>query len=239
MDASYELNRLRQQLLSSDLTESEVESIIDVASAEISAATLDIVSSAIQEVEAAGMAQNATRFLDELEAIRYGNSFEIRTASGRTDFSNAPFPMLPSLLKNAKTAKDGSLYKVIPVKDQSKTAISSYQVDQSRQKKLESFRKQINEGIDSRRAGNDALTATEAYAVAYTQTRIEGRNIKRNERSLGPVNFKTASSKQDASSAWVMPPKEQDFTGILMDVNARIRQQIDEIITDVINRYGA
>jgi len=144
-------------------------------------------------------------FVQQLRATRFGSDYKIVTNSGQTDFTVPPFPMLPKLLKNAKVAKDGSLYKVIPVKQNPKKKRAITTVD---------IMRQINE---SRRASKEAKKAE--------------------KDSSGEVNFRTASSKQDANTKWVHPGKEGDMTQKLRDINARMGLAIDRIIQDTIDKH--
>ena len=116
LDARSEISNLRQRLKMKNLSDAIVDSICTAASLDIGNATADILADAMSEAVQAGADVGSSEFISELQAVRSGPSFELTTSSGRTDFSEAPFPMLPRLLKNAKVAKDGSLYKVIPLK---------------------------------------------------------------------------------------------------------------------------
>jgi len=53
----------------------------------------------------------------------------------------------------------------------------------------------------------------------------------------GEVNFRTASSKQDANTKWVHPGREGDMTQKLRDINARMGLAIDNIIQETIDKH--
>ncbi len=67
------------------------------------------------------------------------------------------------------------------------------------------------------------------------EERQVSKEAKKAEKdSSGEVNFRTASSKQDANTKWVHPGKEGDMTKKLRDINARMGLAIDQIINRVI-----
>lgn len=51
------------------------------------------------------------------------------------------------------------------------------------------------------------------------------------------TTFRTATSKQDASTKWVLPAKKMDFTDDLNEANSDLRESVDSIVAGVINSY--
>jgi hypothetical protein len=133
------------------------------------------------------------------------------TASGITDFTEPPFPMLDRLLaKGAKPMKDGSgVYKVIPVG-----------------KPSEKPKPPIYTNIfDAQKA-----ISAERYEAAIAQyNKIAPKNSK--------VNFKTATSKQNRATQWVLPEKPKDFTEDLAEINNMLGREHDDIIMSIIRSY--
>ncbi len=113
IDANNEINRLRQSLKFKNLSNEVIDSICDDVAREISDLTSDLLAQAMSEAVQSG---KSAEFIQEVRSTRDGGTFSVSTDSGKTNFTEAPFPMLPKMLQNAKIAKDGSLYKVIPVK---------------------------------------------------------------------------------------------------------------------------
>ena len=107
VDANSEIQRLRQRLRMKNLSESIIDEICDEAAREISSITSDLLATAMEEAIQLGSETKAADFINEIKATRSGSGYDIVTDSGRTDFSEPAFPMLPRLLKNAKVAKDG------------------------------------------------------------------------------------------------------------------------------------
>lgn len=136
------------------------------------------------------------------------SNFEVKTESGNLDFSEPPRPMLPFLLKNAKPMKDGSgVYKVIPVGT----------------------------------PGNKPPMATSIIDAqrAISAERVESARSR--AKAIAPagskINFRTATSKQDATKQWVKPAKDMDFTEDVKSINKNLRDTLDSEIRDIIEGY--
>jgi hypothetical protein len=240
LDPNAEIMRLRQRLRFKNLSERVIDSICDEAAAEISNTTSDILADAMNAAVNAGGDVMSIDFIDQIRAVRTGSSFQIATDSGQTDFSEAPFPMLPSLLKNAKVAKDGSLYKVIPIKQKTSTSNSSMaKTTEAAMQNINNARKaaKVEQGEDTRsHSSPDVMKGMST--VAAMQEISKTRKSSKKEKSEGPtINFRTASSKQDPSVSWVHPGKKVDLTGALNNINANLQDDIDKAIDDVVRRY--
>ncbi len=204
LDMAVELDKFRQDMRLRGRPEDIISVVVEAAQTEIVQAVDAAINSHMDEARAEGLAKGVDDFVDQLRATRLGTSYNITTDSGQTDFTVPPFPMLPKLLKNAKVAKDGSLYKVIPVKQKPK---------------------------------KQARTTVEIMQQMNESRRISKEEKRAKKDSSGEVNFRTASSKQDASTKWVHPGKEGDMTQKLRDINARLGLVIDRIIQDTIDKH--
>lgn len=49
--------------------------------------------------------------------------------------------------------------------------------------------------------------------------------------------FRTATSKQDASSSWVQPAKRKDFSEEVRNINQQLEQTLDQLIRDIVRSY--
>ncbi len=244
LDANTELDRLRQKLRFKNLSESAVDSICDDASREISTTTSDILADAMSEAVNAGGSMQSTDFIDELRAVRSGPSFDIVTESGKTDFSEPPFPMLPKLLQSAKVAKDGSLYKVIPMKQKSgntqrKVAVTTeaalQQINEARFKAKEErdAEKDIHRSLSP-----DALKGGDTFSAMMSLSSSRRKAPTKRERSNEPVtSFRTASSKQDPNTQWVLPGRTMDLSDSLRNINIDMHDNIDRAILDIIRKH--
>ena len=235
MDANFEIQKLKLRLRSAGYTDSEVDSICDGVASEISSKMADAVAEALSEAEALGLEKKAYDFIAELTAIRTGNTFIIGTDSGRTDYSEPPFPMLSRLLKNPKVAKDGSLYKRIPM-GKKRSATSSDQVQQDRQVMLEVAKNNFAGKQTNSTHTPDITGATSSYVNSYDDLRYKTDRNKSNQVKED-VTFKTASSKQNPQTQWVLPPKEQNMAGIIMNINANLQNALEEIVRQAIDKY--
>ena len=242
LDANAEIDRLKQRLRMKNLSEKVCDKICDEVSRDISIATSDILADAMNQAVNAGGDIASTEFIDELKAIRGGNGFDIITASGQTDFSEPPFPMLPRLLQNAKVAKDGSLYKVIPIrmksgKTDSRVAVTTeaaYQNINDARYRAKEAREADKES--SRSLSPDALKGGDIFATMMSLN--TSRTKQKRERNTEPViAFKTASSKQDPNTQWVQPGKTKNMSGQLREINMNMHDSIDTVIKDTIRMY--
>ena len=243
LNAQHEIQRLMQHLRMHNISEQAVLDICNEASKDISDAIFDIVADAMNEAVNAGGDAMSIDFIDEIRVSGFGGMFEITTDSGRTDFSEPPFPMLPKLLKNAKVAKDGSQYKVIPMKSKNTDPHDMAVTTEAAIQNINNARimaKKEKESLGSKGAnladvmhGTDTLTGIQSI----NSSRQKHKEIK-NSGSNGAVEFRTASSKQDPNTKWVNPGRKIDMSDVIRNINSNMQQQIDETILSIINRYS-
>lgn len=243
LDANAEIERLRQRLKFKNLSDSVIDEICDDVSREIRMRTSDILADAMNEAVNAGGDIASVEFIDELKAVRSGRSIDIITESGKTDFSEPPFPMLPNLLKNAKVAKDGSLYKVIPMRQKSTnnndTAMAV--TTEAAYRNIENARRVAkDEREQTHRQGSspDALKGMDTFSAMQAISKSRQRQSKAKTKTVEPaVSFRTASSKQDASTQWVQPGRNVNMSGTLNNINDRLHDSIDRAIEEVIRAH--
>lgn len=205
----FEIEKLKTILRRRGMEDSFVENIAVKAETEISLALRERLDAAMEVAIQSGVQKDSAEFINELRPRP--DAFILETASGLTDFSDPPLPMLDKLLaKGAKPMKDGSgVYKIIPVGGNS------------------SPRKQpIHTNIfDTQKA-----IAAERYETALSQyNKVIPKNSK--------VNFRTATSKQNRQTQWVLPEKKKDFTEDLADINNMLAADYDELILGIIRSY--
>jgi hypothetical protein len=242
-DANAEISMLRQRLRFKNLSEEQLDHICDSVATEISRVSSDLLADAMNEAVNVGGDVASIDFIDELRAIRSGSHFEIITDSGNTDFSEAPFPMLPRLLKNAKVAKDGSLYKVIPIRGRSagsentalnRTTESAIRAIQASREQGAKSQEQTSRGY----ASPDATKGMSAFASTMNISRVKSSASKNQQRSTEPViDFRTASSKQDPNTQWVLPGKNKNISNALRQINSSLQDSIDRVIEEIIKKY--
>lgn len=223
---SLRLMNLKYKLESLGLSADQVTSIVNEAASEIQQATQSIVEKAVYEAEDYGSSIGAEEFLSQIKLDANSGYIEISTESGQTDFSEAPFPMLPWLLSKSKTAKDGSRYRVVPI-----GGISS-------KPKPVPQAKDIASGLSAMSAEiAPATSMAEAMAAAFGLGASASITERQRPVSTEKPEFRTASSKQDASKQWVLPAKDLDMTGTLMTLNATIRYEIDKACDEIISKH--
>lgn len=204
-----EVDRLKATLRSRGLDESTVEHIAAKAETEISLAIRDRLDAALEVAIQSGVQKESADFINDLRPRP--DAFIIDTGSGMTDFSDPPFPMLDRLLaRGAKPMKDGSgVYKVIPIGG-----------DKGQKKPP------IHTNIfDAQKA-----IAAERYENALTQyNKVTPKGSK--------VNFRTATSKQNRQTQWVLPEKTKDFTEDLAEINSMLAADYDDLVLGIIRNY--
>jgi hypothetical protein len=223
-----------------NLSESMINSICDDVAREINYTTTDILADAMSQAVNIGAEVKSIDFIEELRAVRAGPGFHIDTQSGRTDFSEPPFPMLPRLLKNAKVAKDGSLYKVIPMKAKTtgssgRTAITTEAAMQNINTARQIAKEQRKD--DTKTATADPIKGMDTFA-AMQAINSSKQKTSRSYSSTGAVTgFRTASSKQDQTAKWVHPGTNANLSEGLREINMNLNDTIDRAILDIIRSY--
>lgn len=235
-----EINRLRSSLNQRGWLPTEVDEICDLASNDINEIILDIVSSSVAEATDYALDIGAEEFVEDLDVIEVGGGFMISTRSGKTDYSTPARKMLPDLVKGGEVSEDGDRYKVIPVGSKSTTRMPKDIFDtlQQRDSVLQEARAALNQqSLDNRseRAGKMA-----SHWKTVISRKLEERvaaNKPQRVATIGKPSFKTASEKQDANTQWVIPAKEMDMTGYLMDMNKRIQDSIYSSVMLIVENY--
>lgn len=207
VDSYLELQRLRATLISRGFDSSTIEQIIEKAHNEIEQAMASHIEASMDQAISIGVQKESADFINELRPAP--GAFLLETESSRTDFSDPPYPMLDRLLKNAKPMKDGSgVYKVIPVGEP---------------------------GSGKRPIYTDITDAQKAIAAERHEAAVDRYNKIKPKNSK--ANFKTATSKQDRNTQWVMPAKEKDFTQDLKDINSGLQETARDVIERIIRSY--
>lgn len=218
----HRLSNLRFQLSSMNLSRDEVDNFIYKAKQEIEEEVQYLVENAVNKVVSYAGDINAEEFLKQIKLDSGSGDIQITTDSGMLDFSRPEQHILPWLLKNGETAKDGSTYKVIPIGKKD----SEQKTTKDVQRGLKAIRKttsmeDIANNIASSFNGN--ATTISQWTEPAVQT--------------GKQEFRTASSKQDSGSSWVRPPKDMDVTSIVLEVNAHLRSDIQLVVDRIIRKY--
>lgn len=87
--------------------------------------------------------------------------------------------------------------------------------------------------------GKPKLTSTNIYD-SWKQINAERVEAARDRyAAIAPKasQFRTATSKQDASSSWVQPAKSKDFSEEVRNINKQLEETLDQLIRDVVRSY--
>ena len=240
LDATTELDRLKNSLRLKNMPEHMAQEICQEASAEISDMVIDLISDAMSNAVSAGADVDSSDFVREVMSVRRGQAFEIVTKSGRENFSEPAFPMLPKLLANAKVAKDGSLFKVIPLKQKSSSstlAVTTEEAFKNINNNREILKEQRRAKMkDNRTQSMNPFDGIDGIGPMLASSQGEAKKVR--EVQSGPTNFKTVSSKQNANTQWVKPGKDADLTDKLKDINSDLQHSIDMAIEQIVRKYG-
>ena len=232
LNVTDEINNLKLTLSMNRVPRDVIEKVETEARLEIAIRTYGALDDAMQMAQEAGEDYRAEDFVKQITAIKIGDGFRIGTDSGNTDFSTAPFPMLPKLLKSAKVAKDGSRYKVIPMVKKGTIGLTTERAMGD----LNRAREEMRSMKGSKKL--DPSDRGESFISMYNKQRSSGRTIaEKKHEGKGAVDFRTASSKQDANIKWVHPGNNADMTGTLRKINDDLFNEVQFIIKDVIGKY--
>jgi len=225
------LDTLKWSLSSRGYDDDDVRTILLLAKDEMTDGIKALIESCVQEIVDNANSMESDDFLSQVKLISENGYVQISTDSGLTDFSKPAIPMLSSILKNGKTSKDGSIYKVVPIGKNP-------------------FNKQDNKLIKNTDAGIKALSSVSREGKSLEQTTVDMAvsfgmaassmiSSKKDSSSLqdNSISFRTASSNQDPNSSWVIPRKEENMTNLVYEINNKIRYGTDDIIENVVRKY--
>lgn len=235
INPDLELDRLRWNLQNKNWEPQEIDSIVDMAAEEINNTILDVVSNASATAISHAEMIGAQDFIFDVDIVQEGSMYFIRTKSGKTDFSIPRTENLPNLLKNGKPTKDGGKYKIIPMREKKpKIGLSSFDTMAEQQRQIDAARGAIIENNRNNRSAR-------ANAMADQFRQGLAKNIAARQKvhaeETGPVQFRTASSKQDPTTQWVIPEIDRDMTQYLVDLNDRIKEVVTESVLTIIKFY--
>lgn len=234
INPDFELNRLRWSLHNKQWLPEEVDQIIDTATQEIDNIILDVISNASADAISYAETIGAEEFIADIDIVQEGSLYFVRTRSGKTDYSIPRIENLPNLLRNGKMSKDGSIYKVIPMRDKvAKNLTSSFQMQLQQQSQIDAARDTIVEANKNNRS-----IRANTMADQFRQNLAKTIGSRKKDDVRGPVSsFRTVSSKQDPKSDWVIPEKERDMTQYLLELNDRIKDSVEGAVITIINFY--
>lgn len=214
------LNRLKSDLISRGYSFNEVEGIVEEAAREIDAQTRDLVADAISQAQDAAESISATEFLNQINLNTSSGYIEISTDSGQLDFSTPPVPMLPWLLKGAKTSKSGNQYRIVPIGKS-----DGYSVPV----------KDVSSGIASIKNGSSIADTALMIAKDFG---LSSSRVQKKIKDPSPAqDFKTASTAQEGMGMWIKKATEKDMRPAIDDINHQLRSKIEETCIAVINKY--
>lgn len=241
INARFEVDRLRQTLTFKGLSDQEANHLSNLAAQDIAVAITELLTAALDEAVTLGNDLGIEDFSDQIRAVQTGSTYQIITDSGRTDFTEDARPMLKHLLKNPKRAKDGSLYKVIPMRNRSskKQITSIYEAQREQQAAQQAAREALKTGMGT---GVDPLSGQAMFsglaaARDFVARKKQMQDLMNKNNDAGPKEFRTASSKQDPSTAWVIPAKQRDMTQVLVDLNRRLESDIQSTVQSIVRQY--
>jgi len=216
---------------------SDVQSLCDDCLHEINSLILDISSNGIKSAIDAALEMGADDFVDDVSVVQDVNGFGlISTHSGNMDYTRSEKQMLPSLLKNAKTSKDGHRYKVIPIREKpQQIAISMFEQMRIQQDANDLAKNSLRARGQERR--NEVAGALQQTLELQRQA-ASAISLKEFSHDGGGVpEFRTASDRQDPATAWVIPEKNMDLTDTIRDINASIVSQCEQAIAETVQSY--
>jgi len=135
------------------------------------------------------------------------NLMRLVTESGNMNFPEPPKPMLPFLLKNAKPMKDGS---------------GVYKV--------------IPVDSPGKQPKKTSMNIYDSWKQLNAE-RVESARRQYDKVAPKATKFRTATSKQDASSRWVKPAKDNDFSEEVRNINAELESTMEQVVREIIREY--
>ena len=238
-----EVSRLRSYLTSLGVSYRDIDTVCDAAASDINEAILTIVSDAMTDAVAYAVDRDIDEFIEDIDVQDYGGMYQIITKSGKTDYSVPERQMLNSLLKNADVAPDGTRYKRIPIggSTSEKRTMGKNIFDDQRelQSRIADARASLRENLrDNKSSRSNSMTETFRKMVRENMAkRKQFYTAPRDKTSTGTPEIRTVTDKMDPETQWVIPAKDMDMTGYLVDINNRIQQEIYQTVTTIVTEY--
>jgi len=239
INPKFEIERLRNTLKWKGLDDREAAEVSNLAAADIAEAISELTLNAMAEAIQIGDQLGIQDFSDQIRAVNTGNTVAILTDSGQTNFSWPAIEMLPHLLKNAKVSKDGTRYKVIPIKPKVSVGMSSADAAIDIQRAQVIAKDALkNKGAPTQ---GDPLQSSNLFSgLAQAKDFIANKKkIKeQHDKSVGGnPTYRTATDKQNPSTQWVIPAKDRDVTMLLNDINRQLEMNIQSTVVDIVRQY--
>ena len=235
-----ELEKLRHVLQGKGLPPVAVDNLTQQAEREINNKVADILDEthnhAVDVVSQIGDYELGARIVIKL----VGSQYVVTTSDETTDFSLPALPMLPRLLKNAKMAKDGSLYKVIPIGKKSSSTTNLDQVHHQRNLNIQTARAERDVARQRQTPDDDTLRTMSLSGVQHSYNPVAKQRQARqvNDAAVsGPIEFRTASSKQNPQEKWVLPPKKLNIQMALHDLTNNLENTILQSVSNILQHY--
>jgi len=230
--------QLRTILRMRNKSEDRIDEVIHWAEQDLNMAILDIVTDSLQQVQQLAIEYGLDDFVEKVHIKPVGGHFEVTVLDGQTDYSEPKVEMLPKLLQNGKMAKDGSMYRVIPmpiIRGYKTRTLSNVDaiLDRASSIKQERLdrRRQMQTNIKNKQL--DAYRMTRQLAGSMPKATMTTSEIAPQGKE-----FRTATSKQDQTQMWVKPERKIDVTYEIMNINTNMNSRINDATISIINRYG-
>lgn len=250
IDPRMEIERLKSTLKIKGLDYSQAEEVGMYAQEDIDNAINELAQLAMEEAANAGMIMGATEFAEELQIVKLGGIPHIKTLSNQVDFTLPRREMLDDLLKNAKETADGTKYKIIPVgaeggqpteENKRFTTLMDVQQNINRQNfaAVQQRKRELKEARKMIFTGSSSMTFT-GLAKAQEFLGVHGGGVTqatpRHTMNVVP-DFRTATSKQNPSTQWVLPERPMNMQLILADINRQLENDIQEAVRSIVRQY--
>jgi len=231
--------QLRSILRMRGKSEDRIDEIMHWAEQDLNMAILDIVTDSLQQVQQLAIEYGIEDFVEKVCIKPVGGNFEVTVMDGDMDYSEPQVEMLPRLLMNGKTAKDGSVYRVIPlptVRGYKARSLSNVDaiLERANNIKQEQLLKREQRRTHMREQRElDAYRMTRQLSGSMPRATMVTQEIAPQGKE-----FRTASSKQDPHTMWVRPARKIDVAEEIMTINTNMNRRIDDATQSIVNRYG-
>jgi len=215
------IEQLRFRLISAGVDPATADDIVETALARIRDRIISSVDAGVNLAVETSRDIKARGFDKDVRISYNHRGLEIESTKGSLDYSTPPFPMLDRLLAKGKTAKDGSIYRVIPLGNKTKSTEVSVDTSDAVQQARDTTPKR-------------SLTEMSRQIASAFNTGVKVTSQEKTTVSTGQPNFRTASSKQDRSTQWVIPARQADLTPAIADINAMMAGDMERVVDDVL-----
>lgn len=227
MNPDLAIQDLRRRLIG--LRISNIDQRCDEAANTISEGIQNILINALQQSVNYANDIGAHKFIERVNIDT--NHFRL-VVNGSFDFSQDSMPLLPSILKGKRSQKVPIFAKRVS----EKKPIDIVGAMKDRQAEISAAREELRERQINEHTSGSIYNDISHLNQSFNNHRPIPQKAKQDRGP--PIAFRTASEDHDPGTKWIRPSKDLDMTSYIAQLNNQVELDIDNLIREVVDKYG-